>query len=225
VDESLRTSALHARDAVAAGRLRGQTLLDALLAVRFDERDLWLDQLLALPGLPADLPDLSPGTVPYLPCDVDAIVRAVREAPVTTADVFVDLGAGLGRPALLAHLLSGARAVGVELQPHLVDHARTATARLGLDTVQFFVADAASGDIPDGTVYFIYASFNGAALARVLDRLQRIAAQSRIVLCAVGFDVRESWLIERRSTSPELVFYDSACRHASCLRVPRGRNG
>ncbi|MDB4964349.1 MAG: hypothetical protein JWN44_38 [Myxococcales bacterium] len=178
--------------------------------MRFDERDLWLDELLGLPELPADLPGLPPGTVPYLPCDVAAVVRTVREAPVTAADVFIDLGAGLGRPTLLAHLLSGVRAVGVELQSHLVDHARTAATRLGLDDVRFTVADAAAGDIPEGSVYFIYASFNGAALARVLGALERIAARRPIVLCAVGFEVRESWLRERRSASPELVFYDSS---------------
>ncbi len=205
----LRSSARRAREAVAAGTLRGRAFLEAFLAVRFDERDLWLDELLGLPELPADLPGLPPGTVPYLPCDVDAIVRTVREAPVTRADLFVDLGAGLGRPALLAHLLSGVRAVGVELQPHLVEHARTAAGRLRLDDVRFAVADAAAGDIPDGTVYFIYASFNGAALARVRAALERIAARHPIVLCAVGFELRDSWLRERRSASPELVFYDS----------------
>jgi len=88
VDERLRSSARRAPDAVAAGRLRGPAFLEALLGVRFDERDLWLDELLGLPELPADLPGLPPGTVPYLPCDVDAIVRTVREAPVTAADAY-----------------------------------------------------------------------------------------------------------------------------------------
>ena len=51
---------------------------------------------LGLGELPDDLPDLPPGTVPYLPCPVDAIIRAVLEAPVGPDDVFVDLGAGVG---------------------------------------------------------------------------------------------------------------------------------
>lgn len=218
MDERLRSSARRAREAVAAGRLRGRAFHEALDAVRFDERDLWLDELLGLPELPADLPGLPSGTVPYLPCDVAAVVRTVREAPVTSADLFVDLGAGLGRPTLLAHLLSGVRAVGVELQPHLVGHARAAAARLGLDAVRFDVADAAAGEVPEGSVYFIYASFNGAALARVLGALERIAARRPIVLCAVGFEVREPWLRERRSASAELVFYDSIC---ACGRAAR----
>ena len=67
---------------------------------------------------------------------------------------------------------------------------------------------AASLDV-DGTVFFIYSSFNGARLTRVLSGLQRIAARGRIVLCAVDFEVRQPWLEVRPSASPELVFYDS----------------
>lgn len=210
MDERLRSSARRARAAVAVGQLRGDAFLAALLAVRADERDLWLDELLGLPELPADLPGLPAGTVPYVPCELATILRSVREAPVTRADRFVDLGAGLGRPTLLAHLVSGAPAVGVELQPHLVEHARAAAARLGLDDVRFTVADAAAGEIPEGSVYFVYASFNGAALARVLAAIERIAARRPIVLCAVGFEVRQAWLRARRSASPELVLYDSS---------------
>jgi SAM-dependent methyltransferase len=186
-------------------KLRGQALLDALLALPFAERDLWVDELLSVPGIPADLPNLPSGTVPYLPCEVDAIVRAVREAPVKASDVFVDLGAGVGRPALLAHLLTGARAVGVELQPHLVDHARRSAS--GLDVS--FVQGDASIQIPDGTIYFIYASFNGAALTRVLERMRQIAARHPIVVCAVDFEVDEEWLVPRPTQARDLVLYDS----------------
>lgn len=185
-------------------RLRGPALLEALLALPFDRRDAWVDELLAVPGVPADLPNLPSGTVPYLPCEVDAILRSLREAPLGADDVFVDLGAGLGRPALLAHLLTGARAVGVELQPHLVDYARRSASQLDVS----FICGDASVEIPDGTVFFIYASFNGAALTRVLARLRQIAACHPIVLCAVDFEVDEEWLTPRRSGS-DLVLYDS----------------
>ena len=186
-------------------RLRGQALMDALMALPFDARDLWIDARLSVPGIPADLPNLPSGTVPYLPCEVDAIVRAIREAPVSAEDVFVDLGAGVGRPVLLAHLLTGASAIGVELQPHLIDHARRSAA--GLD-VSFIEADA-SMEIPDGTIYFIYATFNGAALRRVFDHLRQIAARHPIIVCAVDFEVDEDWLVARPSQARDLILYDS----------------
>jgi hypothetical protein len=201
---------LAARAAVREGRLHGAALLDALSGVPYRERDRWLDALLALPELPADMPGLPRGTVPYLPCGVDAILHAVRGAPVRPDDVFVDLGAGLCRPALCAHLLSGARVMGVELQPHLVELARATAAGLGIDRATFLVGDAAALDIADGTVFFIYSSFNGEALLRVLARLEAIAARRKIVICAVGFDLPETpWLRARPSESPELTFYDS----------------
>src|SRR5262249_26161512 len=144
MDDKLLANARDARKAVRAGRLRGEALLDVLLSVPRLDRDGWVDELLALPELPEDLPGLPLGTVPYLPCGVDAILRAVREAPVLAGDVFVDLGAGLGRPVVLANLLSGARGVGVELQPHLVSQARTAAAGLGVGGVRFLAGDATS---------------------------------------------------------------------------------
>jgi precorrin-6B methylase 2 len=210
MENELRSDAREAREAVRAGKLRGAALLEALLAVPFQKRDGWVDGLLALPELPADLPGLPPGTVPYLPCGVDAIVRTIQEAPVRAEDVFVDLGAGLGRPAVLAHLLSGARAIGVELQPHLVEQARATATQLGLGGVTFLAGDAASIHVAEGTVFFIYASFGRAALARVLSWLERIAARRRIVLCAVDFEVHDQpWLSARASQRAELVFYDS----------------
>jgi SAM-dependent methyltransferase len=192
--------------------LRSGELLRALLEVPPAERDAWVDRLL---GLPHELPDdveLPLGSVPYLPCPVDAILAAVREAPVGASDVFVDLGSGLGRPALLAHLLTAAPARGVELQPLLVEASRRLAARLELSGVRFVAADAASADFADGTVFFIYSSFNGSTLARVLARLRQVAAHHRIVLCAVDFEPREPWLTERRSSHPALVFYESAPR-------------
>jgi protein-L-isoaspartate O-methyltransferase len=112
----------------------------------------------------------------------------------------VDLGSGLGRPALLAHLVTGARAIGVEVQPHLVAQARACAERLGASGVQFIAGDATAVDVPQGTVFFIYASFNGPSLERVLRRLRRG------VLCAVDFEVPA--LRARASSTPELVFYD-----------------
>jgi D-arabinose 1-dehydrogenase-like Zn-dependent alcohol dehydrogenase len=210
MDEGLRTQARHARQAVRAGLLRGAALLEALLAVPSRERDGWVDELLGLPELPDDVPGLPLDTVPYLPCGVDTIVRAVLEGPVRAGDVFVDLGAGLGRPAMLVHLLSGARAVGVELQPHLVRHAQTTASELGLDTVSFVAGDAASLEVAAGTVFFIYSSFNDTVLAQVLSWLERMAARRRIVLCAVDFEVHDQpWLSARMSSRAELVFYDS----------------
>jgi hypothetical protein len=99
--------------------------------------------------------------------------------------------------------------VGVELQAHLVERARQTAAELALGSaVDFVHADAGDG-APDGTVFFIYASFNGELLQRVLDRLQERARTRRIILCAVDFEVAAPWLTPRRPSRGELTIYDA----------------
>lgn len=216
MDDSLRRHARGAGEAIRAGRLRGEALWRELVSVPFVERDAWIDEALELQAPPDDVPGLPPGTVPYVPCAVDAILHTVLDAPVHAHDVFVDLGAGLGRVALLVHLLTGARAVGVEMQPPLVECARATARRLDAHAVTFHLGDAATTEVADGTVFFIYASFSPAVLRRVLRWLEGVASQRAIVLCAVGFDVHgESWLEARPSRSPELALY--AGRPASGL--------
>jgi SAM-dependent methyltransferase len=143
MDDSLRLLARTARAGIESGALRGDALLQRLLSVPLCDRDVWVDQLLGIEEPPPDIPDLPRGAVPYLPCGVEEILAMVLEAPVRPDDELVDLGSGLGRVVILAHLLSGARASGVELQGPLVRGARARCAALGLAAVSFVHADAA----------------------------------------------------------------------------------
>jgi SAM-dependent methyltransferase len=189
---------------------RGAALVAALDAVAPAERDPWIDARLGFAPPPPDGPELPRGGVPYLPCGVAELVAFAREAPVGEDDVFVDVGAGLGRAAVIAHLLSGARAVGVEIQAPLVAAARARAAALGVsDAVTFVHADAADIDV-DGSRYFLYAPCNGALLARVLDRLAAAARRRAIVVGAVDVVLDAPWLVARAaSPSAALAIYDA----------------
>jgi SAM-dependent methyltransferase len=208
VDDSLRRSAQTARAEVQSGALRGAALLDLLLSIPLSDRDAWADELLGIESPPPDIPDLPHGSVPYLPCGVDEILAMVREAPLRPDDDFVDLGSGLGRVALLAHLLSGARARGVEIQDHLVRRGNARCVALALP-ISFVRADAADIEL-DGSVFFLYAPFNGELLTRVLRRLEDVARRRPIVLCAVDLELRGlPWLQPRKTSSLALTLYDS----------------
>ena len=172
------------------------------------DREAWIDVVLGILPPPADR-DLPRGAVPYLPAGVDEIIAMVREAPVLAADELVDLGSGLGRAVVLAHLLSGARAHGIELQPHLVEHARTTCAELRLPDVTFELANAADIAL-DGSVFFLYAPFNGDMLARVVRRLEAVAQRRRITIAAVDLELGYlPWLVARPSTRAALTLYQS----------------
>lgn len=209
MDEALHLTAAAAREEIRAGSLRGAAFLDRLLAVPFIDRDAWVDALFGLEEIPDDAKDLPREAVPYLPCGVDEIVTMVRELPLKPEDQFVDLGSGLGRVVMLAHLISGARSSGLELQAHLVASARSQGEALNLRDVSFRVAEVTSEDL-DGSVFFLYAPFSGEMLRRALDRLEAVARRRRIVLCAVGLELNDvSCLTARATSNVSLTFYES----------------
>jgi hypothetical protein len=207
VEDSLRLRARSARAGIATGALRGAPLIELLRSIPFLDRDNWSDELLGIELPPPDMP-LPRGSVPYLPCGVDEILTMVVEAPVRAGDVLVDLGSGLGRVVILAHLLSGARARGIEIQDHLVQRARAHCAELALPDVTFVHADAAQTEL-DGSIFFVYAPCNGAMLARLLDRLAAVARRRPITIAAVGLDFDVGWLRPRKTSSVALTLYDS----------------
>lgn len=203
----LRLRARSARAGIATGALRGARLIELLRSVPFVERDSWSDEVLGIELPPPDMP-LPRGSVPYLPCGVDEVLTMVLEAPVGPDDELVDLGSGLGRVVMLGHLLSGARARGIEIQDHLVRRARAQSAELGLHGVTFVHANAAEIEL-DGSVFFIYAPCNGAMLTRLLARLEAVAQRRPILIAAAGLDLDAPWLRARRTSSVALTLYES----------------
>lgn len=182
----------------------------ALAAVPSTRRDAWLDARLGLGELPEDDPALPRGCVPYLPCPIDALTRAAERAAIGPADTVVDIGAGLGRALLALHHLTGAAAIGVEVQPALAAAARALVA--GRDRVEIIAGDIA--DHPEalarGTVFFLYCPFSGDRLARLLDALEAIAAARPIRICAVDLPMPSRPWLEVIAASDDLVVYRSA---------------
>lgn len=174
------------------------TFAKELAAVPFAARDAWVDARLGIEPPPPDA-GLPAGAVPYLPCGVDEVVAALREARVGPGDVFVDIGSGLGRAVFLAHLLTGAKAHGIEVQGHLVESSRRAARRLGLD-VGFTHANAADVEL-EGTCFFLYAPCNGELLARVTKRLEAVAPP--FTVCAVNVEL-PGW---RPSSAGSITLY------------------
>lgn len=191
--------------------MRGADLLAWLSALPPDARDRAIEEHLGLAPPPPECVG-PPGErlIGYHASGVAPILRAIAEAPVTATDVVVDLGAGLGKVVLLAHLLTGAKARGIEIQTALVDRARASAARLGAD-VDFTCADARDANLDDGTVFFLYAPFTGPVLADVVRRLHAVAEKHAITVCALGVDIDRDapWLVARPIDSFWLTIYDA----------------
>lgn len=177
---------------------RGEELAHAIARRPAIDRDRYVDALLGLDGRPA-MDEACVGDDPELircvASGVSAIADAVLKAGVGPDDVFLDLGAGCGRVAMLVHLLTGARAVGLEIQEGLVAFGRARAAALALDGVDLRRGDARDDDLPAATVVYLYLPFVGRSLARVLARLEEQARRAPLIVCALGVELRrEAWL-------------------------------
>ena len=208
MDEAHRESADRTRAMIQRGD-RG-AFRAVLRGIPAPARDAWVDRVLGLELPPDDGPELPRGGVPYLPCPVDALLRLVEHAPVRAADWLVDIGSGSGRAAAVVHLLAGATAVGVEVQPTLVAAARDLVARLRLPAVTFLQGDAARTPLPEGTVYFLYCPFSGERLATVLDALAAQARTRPIAVACVDLPLPPCpWLEPASSAWPDLTIHHS----------------
>ncbi len=217
MDDLLRANAASVRARVVSGRVSPSAFRAAVERVPSGERDAWLDRVFELDALPDDGPDLPRGCVPYLPAAVDALLRVVEHARVRDRDVFVDVGAGLGRAAALVRLVTGAAAVGVEVQPALVRAARALAARLSLPRLSFVEGDAASrvDALVTGSVFFLYCPFSGERLQRVLVELERVARARPIRVCCLDLPLPPcSWLTLASPPSGDLTIYGSDATRA-----------
>ena len=175
-------------------------------------RDTWLDRVLGLESLPDDGPELPRGCVPYMPCPLDLLLQVIDDAGVGEGDVFVDVGSGVGRATVLTHYLTGAGAIGIEIQRALVQISRELTSAMNISRVKTIEGDAAeiAKFIQIGTVFFLYCPFSDARLGRLLDDLEDIARTRPIRVCCIHLPaIQRPWLEVMAAPSAELMIYRS----------------
>jgi SAM-dependent methyltransferase len=212
VEETHRESAERLRSLVSNALATPAVVRTTLTSVPPTERDAWLDLVLGLDAIPGDGPELPRGCVPYLPCPVDTLLRMVEHAEVQASDVFVDVGSGVGRAAALVHLLTGASAIGLEIQPALVLAARDLAARLNVSRFSPIEGDATQlvGFITIGSIFFLYCPFSGDRLEQTLDELEPIARTRQIRVCCVDLPLPpRPWLTLVSPPSGDLAVYRS----------------
>lgn len=187
------------RAEIRHGTLRGQVLRGYLeqftdysqptndhVYTSYDGLDVLLDGLFALATAPG--PTLIP-TVEMVHCEetpARVLLDLIDQCALGPDDVFYDLGSGLGQVVLLIHLLTGAKAKGVEIEPTFCHFAQEQAAALGLTGVEFVNSDARAADYQDGTVFFLFTPFRGQLLRAVLTRLEAAAQGRSIRVCTFG---------------------------------------
>ena len=94
---------------------------------------------------------------PYVPSPPDVVDRMLAFAKVTAKDVVYDLGCGDGRIVIAAARTYGAKGVGVDIDPALVEEAKANAKNAGVERlVTFRVEDALTTDVSEATVVTLY---------------------------------------------------------------------
>jgi cyclopropane fatty-acyl-phospholipid synthase-like methyltransferase len=128
-------------------------------------------------------------TIPFVPSPMLVVERMLELAEIKKDDLIYDMGSGDGRILILAAKKYGARGVGVDLNPTLVEQARLKAADEGVShLVEFRAADGLTVDISEATVVTLYMFkwFNN----QMRPKLQRLRRGARVV--AHDFDI-DDW--------------------------------
>jgi SAM-dependent methyltransferase len=115
----------------------------------------------------------------FEPTPIEVVERMLQLANVTADDVLYDLGSGDGRIVILAATRYGARSVGVEIDPQLVELSRREAKRNQVDhLVTFINADALTVDVSAASVVTLFLTKQANLLLRSkLHRELRLGAR------------------------------------------------
>jgi len=175
----------------------------------YDALDALVDGVLNLNEIPAPTQTPEREMIHLEPTPARVVLEMVDRVAWQAEDVFYDIGSGLGQIPLLIHLLTGVRAVGVEIEPAYCRVARACAERMGLTNISFVQADARAADYAPGTAFYLFTPFVGEMLQAVLDRLQAQTRGRTVTVCTYGpcnpHVARQAWLATR-DPDPEHEF-------------------
>lgn len=201
------------RQRIASKNLAGPALARALLDhagppnddYGYDALDLLVGMILDA-GEPTDLrAPLTAEMVAYQPTPARAILEAIDRAQIDSRDVLCDLGSGLGWVVILTALVTGARCIGIELEPAYVEAAVSSARALNVANAEFVEGDLLETSLDHTTIYFSYTPLRGALMQKLIARLHDESRRRPIRVCTLGPCTNDflaaTWLV-RSSDAP-----------------------
>src|SRR3982751_6777777 len=104
-------------------------------------------------------PKLREPDVIFVPTPPETVDEMLRQAHLKKGDVLFDLGSGDGRIPIAAAKQYGVRAVGIDIDPKLIEEAKETAKREGVENlVSFRNEDMFTTDVREATVVTLYLS-------------------------------------------------------------------
>ncbi|MGE0446917.1 MAG: class I SAM-dependent methyltransferase [Vicinamibacterales bacterium] len=136
--------------------------------------------------------------VVWVPTPPETVEKMLDIARVTPADFVIDLGSGDGRNVIAA-ARRGARALGVEFNPEMVELSKRLAAEAGVgDTAQFVQGDMFQADISKANVMALFLLPSN--MFQLRSKFFNLAPGSRIVSNTFGM---EGWEPDYTETRPD----------------------
>lgn len=186
--ETARSHHAEVRGRILDGTLDKRAFVAHLREASLEIRDHLVEEILDIAYPPLQESSLPREAIHYCPSGLAEILFTLEKANLCPGKTFVDLGSGLGKVVLLVALLTGARSYGVELDPHLVSHSRSAAQALRLDNAHFIEGDIRDAPLPLADVYYMYIPLIHSTA--VVARLTALAAERRILIFSQALDLR-----------------------------------
>ena len=125
--------------------------------------------------------------VPFVPTPQVVVDEMLRLAAVGAKDVVYDLGSGDGRIVITAASKFGARAVGVELNEHLIYQSEASAQQANVESrVKFLQQDFFKTDFSEASVVTLY--LLPAVMKRLRERMLQLKPGTRLVAHDFDFD-------------------------------------
>jgi hypothetical protein len=124
---------------------------------------------------------------PYMMSSARMVRECIARMPLGPDNHLVDFGAGAGYVNLLAHLTTGCKSTGIEVQSGLVDLARKYVCDLNLsDAINVIHDQAQNIDISFADRFYFFNPFRRAAMQGVFDRLYELSLTKDIYIFLAG---------------------------------------
>jgi SAM-dependent methyltransferase len=184
-------------------------LLAELQRQPLELRDHLIEEILDIAYPPLEELALPPDLTPYSPSGLGEILFALDHSGLTRGKTLVDLGSGLGKVVLLAALLTGADAYGIEIDPQLVARSAEAANSLGLHSARFVQGDMRDAPLPPADAYYLFIPLQRST--DVVARLAPLATDRKIRVFSQPLDeTRLPFLRASGASSYWLTMYESS---------------